>query len=48
MELKPINITMRVVFSRAIFESFGLFIGCALGGIAGFIMAFMYLAMGGQ
>lgn len=48
MEAKPINLTMKVIFSRAIFECAGFFAGMVIGVNVGFVMAFMYLVMGGD
>lgn len=39
---------MKVIFSRAIFESAGLFFGLLIGVNIGFIMAFIYLALPGE
>lgn len=48
MEPKPIKVTIPVIFSRAIFESCGFFFGVMIGVNAGFVFAFLYIAVGGN
>jgi hypothetical protein len=45
MKSEPVNLTIPLIFSRAIFESVGFFAGAFIGVTAGFVIGYIYVVL---